>query len=382
MTMPENATRQIKQAALALGFDQVGVTRSIAFEEAEVQLERWIQEGRHGAMEYLKLYRERKQKFFENFPDARSVLVLGVNYFTHDPARPDKLGLGRVARYARGLDYHTVIRQKHARLLESMQAMNLGVFRAESCVDTKPLPERYAAMQAGLGFFGKNTMLLSRQFGPWLYLSEIVTNLDLEEDRMAEGHCGTCDHCQTACPTGALDQDYRMDARRCIAYLTIEYKGVIPREMRPYIKDWIFGCDECLTVCPFTSKERETTWSELKPEAGKGAWLDMDLLFGVRSNREYEELFRGTALLRANRKQMWRNACIVLGNTANPAALPYLKRAADDPAPLVRQHAAWALGRIPGPEARRMLEAWGGQEADTAVQEEIRHALQETASAI
>jgi epoxyqueuosine reductase len=218
-------------------------------------------------------------------------------------------------------------------------------------------------------------MLLSREFGPWLFLSEIITSLDLEEDLPAEGDCGTCAHCQKVCPTGALDQDYKIDARLCIAYLTIEHKGVIPRELRPKIKDWVFGCDECLTICPFTSKSKDTKWLEFRPESGVGERLNLEELFDLDSNREHEEKFRGTALLRAGRKQMLRNACIVLGNSGQKEALPYLEKALADPSPLVRLHAAWGLGKIADDRGRFILQQKLKLEVDPEVCAEIEFAL-------
>jgi epoxyqueuosine reductase len=245
-------------------------------------------------------------------------------------------------------------------------------FRAKSCVDTQPVPERYAASRAGLGFIGKHTNLLSRKFGPWLFLSEIVTNLELEEDLPVQGDCGTCVHCQSICPTGALDQDYRIDARRCIAYLTIEHKGVIPREFRPMIKDWVFGCDECLNVCPFTSHSKESPWQELKAEEGVGPWLDLKSLFEFSSNTSYEKGFSGTALLRASRKQLLRNGCIVLGNSGKEEAIPYLAKALRDSSPIVRLHAVWGLGQLLCfPQARQKLEDHFQTEQDRLVREEI-----------
>ena len=382
---------RIKQIAAAMGFDVCGITSVAALKPGEEALAQWVGEGKHGEMKYLEDFQARREKFFGKIPDAKSVIVLGVNYFSHlsSPARPgtqsialgsrfrgnDNVPKGRIARYAWGRDYHEIIRQKHLEFIEELKREIGSGLRAESCVDIQPVPERHAAFSAGLGFAGKNTMLLSRQFGPWLFLSEIVTNLEIPEDPPAEGDCGTCAKCQQICPTGALDEDYAIDARKCIAYLTIEYKGIIPAELRPQIKDWVFGCDACLTICPFTSHEKESTWPELKPEAGNGPWMDWDALFSLKSNREYEEKFAGTALLRAGRKQMLRNACIVLGNSGRPEALPYLFQALQDPAPLVRLHAAWGIGQIGGETAVNMLIEQLGREPDAGVIEEVRRSL-------
>ncbi len=247
--------------------------------------------------------------------------------------------------------------------------------KAKSCVDIQPIPEKFAAFRAGLGFIGKNTLLLSRKFGPWLFLSEIVTNLDLEEEAPDTADCGTCKACQEVCPTGALDQDYKIDARLCIAYLTIEHKGVIPRELRPKIKDWVFGCDECLTGCPFSAKAKPGRWPEFSPAAGFGPELDLAALFEMRSQSVYEKNFSDTAISRAGRKQMLRNACIVLGNSGRSEAIPYLEKGLRDHAPLVRLHAAWGLGQIPDPQVAQILETHLKIEKEPEVKEEIRIAL-------
>ncbi len=371
---------RIKSLALEMGFDQVGITTPAALGEGEQAIETWVQEGRHGDMRYLEDFEIRRERFFSGFDDAKSVIVLGVNYYSKNEGQGTRdkgqVLKGRVARYAWGKDYHKVIRQKHQQLVDQLKELVGDKLQAKSCIDVQPIPERFAATQAGLGFIGKHTGVLNQAFGPWLFLSEIVTNLELEEDPPSNGDCGTCNHCQKVCPTGALDQDYKMDARLCIAYLTIEHKGVIPRELRPKIKDWIFGCDECLQICPFTSKTKETQWTEFKPEAGFGEWLNLDELFQINSNSQHDKKFQATAIRRASRKQLLRNACIVLGNSGRKEALPYLEKALNDPGSIVRLHAAWALGRIPNPEARALLSLRRSVEPDIDVLAEIDSSLE------
>ena len=377
----QSLTQTVKKLALETGFDEAGITVPASLAEAEAKLRAWVAEGRHAGMKYLEDFPARRARFFGDFPGARSVLVLGVSYYS--PAKevegfssPGDILKGRVARYAWGLDYHEEIRKRHGRLIARLAALCGPEFRAGSCVDIQPIPERYAAFKAGFGFIGKHTGLLSRKFGPWLFLSEIITNLELEEDLPAAGDCGTCVECQSACPTGALDRDYSLDARLCIAYWTIEHKGVIPRDFRPKIKDWIFGCDICMAVCPFGTRPVETSWLELKPESGFGPKLDPAELFGIKTQREYEKKFQGTALLRAKRKQMLRNACIVLGNSGHANALPYLAQGLGDPETLVRLHAAWGLGRIPCAKSVELLKARAAEEKDSGVSEEIAAALE------
>ena len=196
--------------------------------------------------------------------------------------------------------------------------------QAEICVDTKPLLERSLAQKAGLGFIGKQSQLLSPKFGPWLFLAELVTDLELEADLPYVGSCGACRICIDECPTGAIGEKDGVDARRCIAYLTIEHKGEIKDEFKPLIRDWVFGCDICLQVCPYASKGKETNWTELKAESGFGPGLNLAELARIPSNRTYEKKFDGTAILRASRKQLLRNAGIASQNLKGRDGSSYL----------------------------------------------------------
>ncbi|MBN1688717.1 MAG: tRNA epoxyqueuosine(34) reductase QueG [Candidatus Omnitrophica bacterium] len=352
----------VKQLAFEMGFHQVGVTSFTGLREAEPALQEWIQEGRHGTMKYLADFKKRREQLIEKCPGAKSVIVLAVNYystgsksarFTGDAYRDEKPGtfgtgsvIDAVALYAQGRDYHEVIQGKHKVFIGKLRGQLQIPFQAVSCVDIQPVPERFAAVRAGLGFIGKHTGLLSREFGPWLFLSEIVTDLDLVEDSPAVGDCGSCRKCQVACPTKALDQDYRIDARLCLAYLTIEHKGAIPEELRSKVGNRIFGCDECLKACPFTSYQKKTSWPEFLPESGVGPRIDFEKLFSLPSNRAYEKCFAHTALTRTGKKQMLRNVCIVMGNSGDKAYLPFLEKVGRDESSLVREHASWALAQI------------------------------------
>lgn len=369
-----NSAQKLKALARECGFDEVGITRPEILKTGEEAILKWVAEGRHGGMTYLENFQERRERFYGDLPGARSIIVLGVNYFNAVQQEKPSGFSGKIARYAQGLDYHKVISARLELFIQRLKEMAGEGIKFKSCVDTQPIPERFAAIQAGFGFLGKHTGLLSRRFGPWLFLSEIVTTWDLEEDKPEAGTCGTCKDCQTICPTGALDKDYRMDARLCIAYLTIEHKGVIPRELRPKIKDWIFGCDECMAVCPVGSYSKQTRWNEFAPEKGKGAWMEIAGLFEIPSHHAHEKHFARTALSRTNRKQMLRNACIVLGNSKSVDALPYLEKAMREDSPLVRLHAAWALGEIGG-AGKPLLERSLAGETDPEVLEEIKAAL-------
>ena len=322
---------QIKALAASLGFDACGITRAEPLPAAEKKLRDWLEEGRHGEMKYLEDFEARAKRFWENFPEAKSIIVLGVNYYSKsvimsatsssaaeprakDPDQSDHRLMGRVARYAWGKDYHQVIRKRLEEFRDRLREARGRPLRAEICVDTKPLLERSLAQKAGLGFIGKQSQLLNPKFGPWLFLAELVTDLELEPDVPYMGSCGNCTICIDECPTAAIRPEGGIDARRCIAYLTIEHKSEIPEALRPLMGDWVFGCDICLQVCPYASKGKETNWPELKAESGKGESLDLLKLFQIPSNQAYEKEFSGTALLRARRKQLLRNAAVVLEN--------------------------------------------------------------------
>jgi len=305
----------IKLLATSLGFDACGITRAEPLPEAEEKMKLWLKEGRHGGMKYLEDFELRAKKFWESFPEAKSIIVLGVNYYSKNGAEPPTdRPTGRVARYAWGKDYHRVIGKRLEDFREKLSEQMGRPVRAEICVDTKPLLERSLAQKAGLGFIGKQSQVLSPKFGPWLFLAELVTDLELEPDLPFLGSCGACRICIDECPTEAIQPEGGIDARRCIAYLTIEHKGEIEKSLGPLIGDWVFGCDICLQVCPYASKGKETNWKELKSESGFGPYLDLAELSKIPSNSAYEKKFEGTAILRARRKQLLRNAAIVLEN--------------------------------------------------------------------
>ena len=363
------SSTQVKTLAQSLGFDACGITRAEPLPEAEERMRVWLREGRHGEMKYLEDFESRAKNFWDNFPEAKSVIVLGVNYYSgtvpqgtvlevpgvsqhfcrvspREPSLPEPSPVGRVARYAWGRDYHRVIGKRVEEFRIKLGEIVGRPFRAEICVDTKPLLERPLAQKAGLGFIGKQSQLLSPEFGPWLFLSELVTDLELEPDTPFVGSCGSCTICIENCPTEAIQPEGGIDARRCIAYLTIEHKGEIPETLRPLVGEWVFGCDLCLEVCPFTSKSKESRWPELKAESGHGKTFDLLKLFEISSNQAYEKYFEGTAVTRARRKQLLRNAAVVLGNLKAKETLPVLENASHHESELVAGHARWAIAQM------------------------------------
>ena len=337
---------RIKEIARETGFHACGITLPEVPPQAEETIQKWTENGKHGEMIYLERYSKRRDDFWNRFHDAKSVVVLGVNYYSTEHSSKSTPFVGKIARYAWGKDYHRVISKKIGQLVERFKKESRDSIYFETAVDTKPLLERTLGVRAGLGFMGKQTQLLSLQFGPWLFLSELITNLELEPDEPHQGNCGTCRICIDECPTGAIEETGEIDARKCIAYLTIEHKSEIPAAVRPKIKNWVFGCDECLNVCPYTAKQKPTDWNELTSEQGFGPELDLLKLFETKTNGQYEKIFQGSAISRASRKQLLRNAAVVLGNQGSKSAIRVLEKAQDEVPPMVREHVLWAIQRI------------------------------------
>lgn len=339
---------QITARALDLGFDLCGVTSAHPPATAPA-LARWLAEGRQAGMDYLQRNAERRMDPRKVLPGARSIVVLAASYDLADPSTPPgpappSLPGGQVARYARFSDYHQVMGDRLAILANFMDGLGGPESQSRWYVDTGPLLERDLAQRAGLGFVGKHTNLISRSLGNWFLLGAVLTTLELEPDQPQVNRCGSCRRCLDACPTGALTAPFQLDARLCIAYLTIEHKGPIPEELRPAVGRRVFGCDDCLEACPwnrFASQARL-----LKPYA-KPELASLDLLALLDlDDAAFQDRFRGTPIQRLKRGRLLRNVCVALGNSGDPRAIPALQKAARDPNPLVAEHAAWALERI------------------------------------
>ena len=326
----------IKNRAGELGLDVCGITSADPARHAAFY-QQWTDEGRAGEMQWLTREPERRIDPRKVLPEAKSIIVAGLNYW-----QPQPKGRGRIARYALGEDYHHVLLEK----LETLAAEIVkNGEKAKIYVDTGPVLEKPLAERAGVGWQGKSTMLIHPKLGPWLLLGEIITTLELEPDAPQRDHCGSCSRCITACPTGAITAPYQLDARRCIAYLTIELKGSIPEELRPLIGDRVYGCDECLDVCPwnrFAQTTREARFL-VKPEDDGRDQLHSLLEI---SQAEFKRRFAKSPILRVKRRGLLRNVCVVLGNIGTAADLPDLRRAEQHEEPLVREHAAWAIGQI------------------------------------
>jgi epoxyqueuosine reductase len=369
-------TVALKARALEF-FDAVGVA-SVGSLEARAHYEAWLAAGRHGEMSYLASGRHRERRAHPALilPDLQSVVCVALCHEPgRDPARDRRLG--RIARYAGGEDYHRVMRDG-LRALERFVRDHLPGARALGYSDTGAILERGWAERAGLGWVGKHTGLLSRQVGSWFLLGELLVDRPLDPDPpIALDHCGTCQRCIDACPTGAIVAPRQLDARLCISYLTIELRGAIPRELRPLVGDWIFGCDVCQEVCPWNRFAPPAREARLHARALEGwsleRFLDLD-------EAGFAALFATSPIRRARRRGFLRNVCVALGNRAERGSAPALARTLrQDPEPLVRGHAAWALGEI----ARRGeaaaiaadLARAAGQDPDPDVRAEAAAAL-------
>jgi epoxyqueuosine reductase len=339
----ETLEDRLRQQAHALGFELVGIAPASPADGFD-RLRDWLARGFAGTMDYMQRLADAHRHPSSILPEVRSVVMVGINYKPAGESGPARGG--RVARYARGADYHDVLRERLGRLLAWLQGERPGC-RGRGVVDTAPLLERDFARRAGLGWFGKNTMLLNKRLGSYFFLGALLVDLELRPDAPFEAaHCGTCTACLDACPTGAFAGPGLLDARRCISYLTIELKGSVPEDLRPGLGDWLFGCDVCQEVCPWNRKAPAGT------DPALGARTDLESLDPVEllalSPEEFRRRFRGTALTRAKRRGLLRNAALVLGNAGDPVALPALRRALDDSESLVREAAAWAIARIEG----------------------------------
>jgi epoxyqueuosine reductase len=276
------------------------------------------------------------------------VVVTGVSYYAGDPQPEwwDDPGRGRIARYAWGADYHDVLLPQLQALGEFIRAHARREVTWRAYTDTGPLLERDLAAAAGLGFIGKNTCLISPEYGSYLLLGELLLDIELEYDTsQVSGTCGACSRCIAACPTGALVAPYVLDSRRCISYLTIELKGAIPAELRSHLGNWIFGCDECQQVCPWSRRFARLGRRRFLQRAPDDSAPRLLELIGL-NDAQFRARFAGSPVLRSKRRGLLRNVAVALGNSRNPAAVPALRVAASDADPLVREHAIWALERL------------------------------------
>jgi epoxyqueuosine reductase len=333
----------IRQRAREAGFDDCRFTTAEAPEHAP-RFEKWLAQNHHGEMGYLQRNAHKRVNPQAVLPGARSIIVLTASYAEPAPSGLSDAHHGVIARYARFKDYHDVLADRLKLLSDFLGQLGGPESRSLWYVDTGPFLERDLAQRAGAGFVGKHTNLISRKLGNWIFLAEIITTLEFEPDAPEKNRCGTCTRCLAACPTAAITAPFQLDARRCISYLTIELKGSIPLEWRTAIGNRIYGCDDCLAICPWNKFAREGSLmkSHSRPDLSVPDLLELLALDDVGFKRR----FAGTPILRTKRRGLLRNVCVALGNTGNASALPQLEKAAHDPEPLIAEHARWAIEQI------------------------------------
>jgi len=360
-TEPAAAGRIIREAALRLGFHAVGIARPIALPEGDA-FRAWLADGRHADMGYMEKRIEERLDPHRLDPAFRSIVSVAMSYWQGDdetqpsssralaapPESPAANGpqpaRGRIARYARGADYHNVLGKRLRKLLIELRREIPGL-DGRAWVDTGPIMDRAWASRSGIGWWGKHTNLVSRRDGSWLLLGTMALNIELDPDPPHADHCGSCRRCIEACPTDAIVAERELDARRCISYWTIEHRGPIPEAMRPAIGDWIFGCDLCLEVCPwnrFAQSSREARFATREDRAAPRLEPLLHL-----TDADFRLKFNGSPIQRAGRDGFVRNVCVALGNVGKPDDLESLSRTANlDPSEIVREHALWGINQI------------------------------------
>ncbi len=343
---PQATKQALIAGARALGFSHLGVG-SLEIPEDERHLLRWLDCGYHGEMGYMQRHGTLRSRPGELAPGAVRVLSVRMDYWPAEVADADAvLGdptLGYVSRYAVGRDYHKLMRRALARLAEDISA-RIGPFGYRVCVDTAPVLEKALARNAGVGWIGKHTNLIARDAGSYFFLGEILTDLPLPPDEPATAHCGSCQACIPACPTGAIVAPYQLDARRCISYLTIEHRSAIPVELRPLLGNRIYGCDDCQLVCPWNKFARTAGHPDFKVRNALDA-TQLAALFSWTAS-DFEERMRGSAIYRIGYERWSRNIAVALGNApTSPEVLAALQLRRNDASELVREHVEWALAR-------------------------------------
>ncbi|HUS53412.1 MAG TPA: tRNA epoxyqueuosine(34) reductase QueG [Thermohalobaculum sp.] len=372
---PGTAIRAALEAeARAMGFADIAVTRPDSVAAAGAHLRQWVEQGRHGDMGWMADRIDWRANPAALWPEARSVIILAEPYTPEgDPlamlGQPERAA---ISVYAQGRDYHDVVKKRLKRLgrwLIEQQGGAIKVF-----VDTAPVMEKPLAEAAGLGWQGKHTNLVSRRLGSWFFLGAIFTTLELAPDEPHGDHCGACRRCLDICPTAAFPAPYQLDARRCISYLTIELKGPIPREMRSLIGNRIYGCDDCLAVCPW-NKFAQAANAAYAPREGRQAPLLAELA-GL-DDTAFRARFSGSPVKRIGRGRFLRNVLVAIGNSGEPGLLQVAEQATTDADPLVRSHAVWALSRLASPERFRAVMR---DDPDPSVNEEWHLGLAEVSS--
>ena len=377
--MSAGLTKRVKALAQEVGFDRAAISDAQPLHEAERRINASIAAGYLDGLHWFTTERAQRATHPTGLmPGARSILVLSASYLARltqpepEPGRPR----GRIARYAWGADYHDVLRDMARALVARLPAVVGRSVQSRIFVDSSPLAERPVAQRAGLGWFGKNTNILLPGAGSWSFLAAVILDLDLEPDQPLRKTCGACTLCLQACPTQALPAAYVLDGPKCISFLTIELREAIPHALRPRMGAWIFGCDDCQEVCPVNRKAPTARLAALRPRTVEDAYPELLPLLDLDA-QSFRARYRGTPITRPKLWGFQRNVCVALGNAGDPAAVPVLGRvlADNDRHPLVRGHAAWALGHLGGSAARRALTATVSRSLDPTVKAEVTAAL-------
>ncbi|MBN9011585.1 MAG: tRNA epoxyqueuosine(34) reductase QueG [Rhizobiales bacterium] len=368
----------IKELARNCGLEIASVASAEPLAGLDGILKRHIASGH---VEGLDWFTEERAEFSADpanlMPNVRSLLSVGVPYWSMDDGKPDDgVPRGRISRYARGLDYHHFLKQRMKELHARIEREVGRPVEARLLTDTARIVDRAVAARSGLGWYGKHTCVIVPGHGSWVMLGELLLDIDLEPDPPLNRDCGRCSICLDRCPTNAIVAPYTVHAPRCLSFQTIEQRGAIPREIRPLLGDWVFGCDVCQEVCPYTRAAKPANDRAFQPRSLDNAYPSLLWLLRM-SEQEFRAVYRGTPVLRAKRRGMARNAAVALGNTNSEANLSALTTAlSTHDEPLVRGHAAWAVGNIGGRCARLALERQRSIEPDLSVVEEIEAALE------
>ncbi len=386
-------TLTLKEYAYSLGFDIARVTTADDFPEAERVIKERIAQGLMDGLPWFTAERADVSCHPDALlPEAQSIISLAMTYLVPEGEGTEEQDTphGRISRYAWGEDYHEIIKPKLQQFTEWLRAyardeMGDDAVETRLFVDTGRMVDRAVAQRAGLGWYGKNTNILTKGWGSWVFLAEIVTNLPLNADEPLKANCGSCEICLHACPTKALPNAYELDTPRCISFLTIELRGSIPLELRPLMGNLIFGCDICQEVCPVNKVAEKRLGQQsnvqfqhhvvFSPRSTVGKNPELIPLLSL-TEEQFRERFRRSPIKRTKRRGLLRNVCVALGNSGDKRAIPALMKALYDDEPLIRGHAAWALGRIGGNDAVQALQAAATMEEDIEVRKEIAYALE------
>ena len=370
-----NIEKQVKALAVELGFDLVGITSAETFEHHRITTLQRIKRGFMDGLGWFTEDRVNRGTVPENLlPGAKSIISVGLSYYVSADSVKDVSSSGKVARYAWGDDYHKLMKDRLKEYVNVLSTRCERKIEARWYVDDGPMLDRAAAERAGLGWYGKNTNILTRSHGSWVFLGQVVTDMVLEPDKQLKKTCGNCVRCIDSCPTGALLSPYVLDNKRCISFLTIENRGVIPRELRTKMFDWVFGCDICQDICPVNVKAMYS--KEQAFQKKRFTTLELVGILGM-TEEEFQERFSNSPIKRAKLVGLKRNACVALGNNGDRKAVPDLIETLEVSTTLIKIHAAWALGRLGGSKAECALSTALNVEADEELRSEILMALKD-----